>query len=296
MISFTTIDSIDYHDDFIETIILLNDGRLASSSNDKTINIIDINNDYFLDLTIDKFENEVPSICQLEDNEIVSFSEDLSIKIWIINKNDFQLVFTIENAHKDSANKVISLTNKRFASCSFDNDIKIWKGSTPYSDIPIAVLNGHTNVVRCIYQLKEQEILVSGSDDETLRVWSLITYQCITTLNKINCYDCHSIAEDNSHLFIGGYEQLTLINKATLVVDMIIKDKEFSMVLSFVILSDVVLCGCQNGKILIYSKITNQIEKIQLDPNYIEPITDMLMINEDTFICSSRVLSINKIT
>ena len=35
MFSFTTIDSLDYHDDFIETIILLDDGRLASSSNDK---------------------------------------------------------------------------------------------------------------------------------------------------------------------------------------------------------------------------------------------------------------------
>ena len=77
---------------------------------------------------------------------------------------------------------------------------------------------------------------------------------------------------------------------------MIIKDKEFSMILSFIILSDVALCGCQNGKILIYNKSTNQIEKNQLDPNYIEPITDMLMINDDTFICSSRVLSINKIT
>ena len=54
--------------------------------------------------------------------------------------------------------------------------------------------------------------------------------------------------------------------------------------------------GMQNGKILIYNKSTNQIEKNQLDPNYIEPITDMLMINDDTFICSSRVLSINKIT
>ena len=296
MFSFTTIDSLDYHDDFIETIILLDDGRLASSSNDKTINIIDINNDYHIDITMYAFDNKVPSICQIDTNTIVSFCEDLSIKIWKLNKTDFELLFTIESAHQDSANKVLSLTNKRFASCSFDNDIKIWKGCTPYSAIPIAVLTGHTNVVRCIYQLKDEEILVSGSDDETIRLWSLITYQCITTINQVNCYESKSIAEDNSHLFIGGYESLTLINKATLLTDMIIKDKEFSMILSFIILSDVALCGCQNGKILIYNKSTNQIEKNQLDPNYIEPITDMLMINDDTFICSSRVLSINKIT
>ena len=132
MFSFTTIDSLDYHDDFIETIILLDDGRLASSSNDKTINIIDINNDYHIDITMYAFDNKVPSICQIDTNTIVSFCEDLSIKIWKLNKTDFELLFTIESAHQDSANKVLSLTNKRFASCSFDNDIKIWKGCTPY--------------------------------------------------------------------------------------------------------------------------------------------------------------------
>ena len=77
MFSFTTIDSLDYHDDFIETIILLDDGRLASSSNDKTINIIDINNDYHIDITMYAFDNKVPSICQIDTNTIVSFCEDL---------------------------------------------------------------------------------------------------------------------------------------------------------------------------------------------------------------------------
>lgn len=89
MFSFTTIDSLDYHDDFIETIILLDDGRLASSSNDKTINIIDINNDYHIDITMYAFDNKVPSICQIDTNTIVSFCEDLSIKIWKLNKTDF---------------------------------------------------------------------------------------------------------------------------------------------------------------------------------------------------------------
>ena len=139
----------------------MKDGRVASTSVDNIIRIYDPSKDYHFDQVIERHSEGIKSICQLEDGTIVSCSFDKSIMI-----GDY----TIKNAHDDWIAKVITLPNNRIASCSKDKTIKIWKSNPPYSDTPINVLEGHSWGVNSLLYIKERDIMISGSNDDTLRL------------------------------------------------------------------------------------------------------------------------------
>ena len=62
------------------------------------------------------------------------------------------------------------------------------------SGTPIATLQGHTNWVRCL--IAHNNMLYSGSCDETIRAWNLDTNECITALQGhtgfVSCLIVHS--------------------------------------------------------------------------------------------------------
>ena len=170
-----SIAIIKDHSDVVYSLLLLKDKRIASCSEDKTIRIFNPIKDYQCEMIIEGHLNAIYSICQLENSHIVSCSLDNSIRIWSITQYSYCCMFTIFNAHSYSISKVLSLSSERIASSSWDNTIKIWKGTAEYSDIPIRVLRGHTDIVWTIIEVKERHILVSISYDKNLLIWSLLT-------------------------------------------------------------------------------------------------------------------------
>ena len=144
---------------------MLSDGTFASCSGDSIIKIFNLKN-YDCEKIIEGHTNRVNYLCQLENAKVISCSDDQIIKIWNISYFTYKCEYTLEQAHEDSINKIISLSNNRFASCSADTKIKIWKDNHPYS--LIAELNGHTDNVVSILQIKNKELLISLSDDDTL--------------------------------------------------------------------------------------------------------------------------------
>ena len=128
------VKTITGHTAFVDSLLHLRDGRVASCSNDNTIRIYDPSNNYHAQV-IKRHDKEILSICELDDGTIVSCSCSGTIII-----GDY----AIKNAHEFEINKVIALPDNRIASCSIDNTIKIWKSNPPYSDTPIKVLKGHS--------------------------------------------------------------------------------------------------------------------------------------------------------
>ena len=135
------IKTITGHTVYVNSLLHLKDGRVASCSDDNTIRIYDPSNDYHCVQVIERHSKGIESICQLDDGTIVSGSYDQSIMI-----GDY----TIKSAHDGWIYKVITLPNNRIASCSKDMTIKIWKSNPRYSDIPIKVLEGHSDNVNSI--------------------------------------------------------------------------------------------------------------------------------------------------
>merc|ERR1719262_1081720 len=71
-----------------------------------------------------------------------------------------------------------------FASCSLDRSLKVW-GITGTSGGAHFSLTGHTRGVNCVEYSPsgEKPYLISGSDDQQIRIWDYQTKQCIQTLS-----------------------------------------------------------------------------------------------------------------
>ena len=99
------------------------------------------------------------------------------------------------DAHSKQVNKVISLSDGRIGSCSYDTTIKIWNSSFPYECYH--TLEGHTNSVFSIIQLKNN-LLASGSYDNTLIFWNVVDNSKVfeeKEIDGVKCSDNNSIVE-----------------------------------------------------------------------------------------------------
>ena len=283
------IKTINEHSDSIYSLLLLSDGRLASCSDDKTIKIYNINNNYHCDITLEGHTSDVMCISELDNNKLISCSDDRSIKIWSITQSSYQCDYTINNAHNDCIFKVIPLRNNRIASCSADRTIKIWNSNHPYN--LIKTLNGHTGRVTSIIQLKDKDILISGSSygDKTLRKWNLLTYQCVKIINTIYCCDKNSLLEiDNNRIIVGGYNVITIVNISNDIIEHQIENYKLSYVDSFLKLRDGnIFCGCYNGLICLYDIKLNTLS-FREKKIHNEAVYCLLNINKNQFTSGSN--------
>ena len=270
-----SIKTITGHIGSVYSLLHLKDGRVTSCSEDKTIRIYDPSNDYHCD-QVKRHSEVIRSICQLDDGTIVSCSYDDSIMI-----GDY----TIKNAHDDCIFKVITLPNNRIASCSAGT-IKIWKSNPPYSDTPIK-LRGHRIWVNSLLYIKERGIMISGSWDETLRLWNMSTYQCDKVIEGVDCSH-HSLYQiDKDRVIVGEHNSFSIVNIDKCIIEKRIKDESIVYVGCFLKLRDnkTILCGCKYGIFCFYDMNTEQY-KITND-NHNDDINDILLIDDNTFLCST---------
>ena len=282
------INSIYEHEESVNSLLILSDGRLASCSRDKTIKIFCINNNYHCDITIEGHTDNVYYISQLDNNKLISCSFDNSIKIWSITQSSYTCDFTINNAHSHSIWKVIPLTNNRIASCSSDKTIKIWNSNHPYN--LIKTLYGHSKDVTSIIQLKDKDILISGSNRKsTLRKWNLLTYQCITIMTDFYCYCSNGLLQiDNNRIIVGGRGVITIVNIFNDIIEQEIQNSELDIVSSFLQLRDGnILSGCSDGAIYLYNIKFNTLLYSD-DKIHNSYVTCLLKLNDYKFISCSR--------
>ena len=286
----TQVKHINEYSNYVYCVVLLSDGRLASCSRDKTIKIYNIKNDYNCDIIIEEHTKDVTYLCQLNNNKLISCSSDKSIKIWSITQFSYECDYTLKKAHNGFIYKVISLTNNRIASCSEDKTIKIWNSNHPYEYI--TSLEGHLSYVTSIIQVIGKVILISGSDDSTLRSWDLITYKTNKILSNVYCCDSNSLMEiDDCRLVVGEYNSIAVVNINDYIIEKRINNIELKGVRSLMILRDNnVLCGCDNGVMCIYDINMNNINKENKLSD--ESFFDLISINEYQFLscsCNSNI-------
>ena len=272
----------------VRSLLRLKDGRFASFGKDKTVRVFNPSNNYnceqLIERHIDKenlfVSDRIHSICQLDDGTIVASTHDYAIMI-----GDY----SIEKAHKGHISKVLTLPNNRIASCSDDGTIKIWNSVPPYSATPITVLEGHSSSVNSILYIKEKDVLISGSSDETLRVWSMSTYKCETVLKGVECCDANAMYQiDSDRVIVGGDLEVSIVNMDKCEIEKKIKRDIPIGIHCFVKLRDnkTIVWGCDGGIFCFYDMNTGK-WKIK-EKNHENTINDLLMIDDNTFIsCSS---------
>ena len=207
---------------YVLSLIVIEDRRFASGGGDGNISIssFDLNKrTWNRDIYKEKaHKGRVTSLCTLNGNRLLSSSWDKSIKVWSVSKRDLTLIKEI-NKHNHIVRKVIPLSEGRFASCSDDKTIRIWKDDDTYECITILT---YDEQVISILQLRGKEVLVSAygyKSSHGISFWNLNDFTHKHTLKGYSVsWSSHMIALTNGNIVLSSNEEpypIVIIDSST---------------------------------------------------------------------------------
>ena len=128
----------------------------------------------------------------------------------------------IIEGHDDRVNKVITLKDNVFASCSNDKKIKIWKlkCETSINIEQLSIIEAHSDWVNSIILLKKHNYLVSGSagEDNSVKIFDLSDgNKCINVFENVECCSKNSLDSINEEvILVGGLNKVVCLNIITM--------------------------------------------------------------------------------
>ncbi|WP_375505634.1 protein kinase [uncultured Nostoc sp.] len=183
--------SLSGHSQAVKSVTFSPNGQiLATASDDKTIKLWQVETLEEI-CTLLGHAHAVKSVAFSPDGQILaSGSWDKTIKLWDVNTG--KEICTIAG-HQLKINSVaFSPQGQLLASASYDRTIRLWQipaleGSQrefenrPYCSL-LATLSGHAWAVLTVAFSPDGQILATGSDDNTIKLWEVNTGQLICTL------------------------------------------------------------------------------------------------------------------
>uniref|UniRef100_M8CDM9 non-specific serine/threonine protein kinase n=1 Tax=Aegilops tauschii TaxID=37682 RepID=M8CDM9_AEGTA len=102
------------------------------------------------------------------------------VKLWDWDVG-WECIQTFENEELMTILRVAFNPNDTFATASMDCTVEVWSLDSPEF---IYTLVGHSSIVNCLdfFTCDDQEYLVTGSHDQTAKIWDLQKMMCIHTL------------------------------------------------------------------------------------------------------------------
>ena len=245
----TKYKTIKSHNDSVQCIICLKDGRLASSSNDSTIKIYDLNT-FKCQITIKEHLDSVFYITQLKNGNLVSSSEDSTIKIFkLLPNSKYNLIQTL-NGHLNAVMKTIELSNLKLMSCSTDEKIKIWSKGKKNNLYECETTILENEKIYSILEISNLNEFISSEGESIIKFFDMNTYKNVYSFNEIECsgwtYSLCLINKD--YLCVGGNGIIYLIRLSThnIIKSIITENK---IICIFKIRDDSILTGDLYGKI-----------------------------------------------
>ena len=193
--------------DGIRSITETEDKRIASGGSDGNISISSYNINemkWTIDIHKEKaHDNSIESLCTLNGNRLLSAGSRL-IKVWTITNTQITPIKEI-NEHTWTVYKLIPLSKQRFASCSRDQTVRIWKDNNTYqclSTLP------HNSDVRSILQLRDKDVLVSCGHSSVFGVsfWNINDYTKQHSIKGYGVFEAtHMIELFNGNVALSSY-------------------------------------------------------------------------------------------
>ena len=193
-----TIFIIFIHNQKINDLLKINENTFISSSDDKTIKIVELTDNfsnYLVKQSIEFHLAEVYQTIKLKGNNIfASCSNDKTIKIWNYDFNN-KATLNISIDHNSEVLSILELPDSNLVSISKDGDLKIWK-----FNVCLKTLKGFKNPLHnCIFLLNK-EIIIIGTKKKIFLI-NINQKEIIYIFNLE--YDAFSICHFNGNIFLG---------------------------------------------------------------------------------------------
>jgi WD40 repeat protein len=179
----TKISTLEGHSSYIWSLVHLEDYNknfIASGSQDNTIKIWDLSTMSCVK-SLDGHSNWVTTVTTLKKDKafLLSSSYDHTVRVWNIDSGS--CVKKISNVFGKFCANAWYADPAYILHGSSGNNIVVYNFDT---DTIVKSLKGHTNLINCFLNLGEfrQDLIASGSDDKTIKIWNMSNGICLTTL------------------------------------------------------------------------------------------------------------------
>lgn len=180
-------------------LILMN--RILTGCYDNTVNLWDVSGKHLL--TIPGHAGPLKAVAWISIKDKIgrftTASQDQTVMIWEwnIETNSVDCIYVCKGHERGIDSLAVSPSRKLLASGSWDTMLKIWscesydddetankkaKGENGETRTPITTLSGHREAISAVQWLDE-DTLLTGSWDHTLRVWDLSTNTIKSEIN-----------------------------------------------------------------------------------------------------------------
>jgi WD40 repeat protein len=172
------------HESGVECIKCLAKNRLITSTERGIIKIWDLlqgrclsslNSHYKAVILLDTVPNEA--------NMFISGDNHGILRMWDLNKPKKKFISKIKVSYVN--NKLIkALTQGLLACLSYNSQLDIWNYKT---NERVITLKGHTDRINDLEFSPSENWLISCSNDKTIRIWSMSTFECVQVLKQFEC-------------------------------------------------------------------------------------------------------------
>jgi WD40 repeat protein len=180
----------------------------VSSSNDKIVQIIRINNDICVNELNSRHTDSVTKLAYSFDGKyLVTASKDKTVVIWEVAR--WKPVHTLYGHHSTVEYIAISPNGEYLVSASADNSIRVWLMS---NGTGIRTLEHHTDKVLCVVFSSKATYLASSSADNTIclfdtKTWNLIVHFTDERTRHKDKVVCLTFSPDEKYLISGSADK-----------------------------------------------------------------------------------------
>jgi WD40 repeat protein len=141
----------------------------------------------------------------LDCERFLSGSLDKTILLWTFDSCKHLVAYT--GFHADAVSCLVVVDSGRFVSGSADSTLALWSLEDSKQAQPIRSFRGHSRPVTCAVVSSHGDLLYSGSQDNSIRIWDISTGQLLNLWEKVYSTGCVcSLSLNNSFMVSSGGE------------------------------------------------------------------------------------------